>query len=399
LHTHKTLFFAAVFYGVIFPAFSQHEFKDGFIIKDNQTYVYGHISFTQSPHLNCVFKERMEDAPVTYTTEQIEAYGILNGNHFRKKPITFSGETSTKEIFMEAVADGTVTLYTVFGRMFIERGSSFYELKDEKEKRESYRSIVASLVSGCGSAARKVKTAAIEIHSIKSIVEAYNKCAAGGKATAGKKSRSGKELGLFVGIDRTQFSIAHSTVSSLNKKIFTDRTLMNAGVHFKMKPKWSEHFSVVTGLWFNDQRLYLASEDNSNGTSLAQVFRINYRSLRFPLLLEVGNFVTTKVQPYAKGGLSFPLLLNSEVTFNRENESNNIVYMDRYEASKNFKEPVLLQLLAGASLPLGHKLHAYGEVYYSRGKSKFVLEAPQKGTVTGNFRSTGFNVGLVIRTY
>jgi hypothetical protein len=396
LKTLKTLLFAAFLGCVASPAFSQQEFKEGFIVKKDQEYTYGYISYTDTPHLNCVFKEEANGIPATYTTSQIVAYGTINGNHFRKRSIDFPGESSEKEVFIEAIADGTVTLYVAFKRIFIERGSSFYELKNEKEKLASYRSVVASLLSNCGNAEKKAQSVAIEVQALKSLVEAYNQCAAEGKSTTRKKTKSEKGIGLFIGVDRTQFSISKSSIDFLDNKSFTDRTLLSGGINYKITPKRSNHFSFVTGLWFNDQRFYLATEDNTTPGSQVQIFRINYQVLRLPILLEAGNFTSSKVQPYAKAGFTVPIMLKREVTLNQEIENNNNIYIDKYEASENFTEPLLVHVIAGASLPVSEKLHVFGEAFYSFGKSKFKLEMPKEGTVNGNFNSLGLNVGLVI---
>jgi hypothetical protein len=385
----KTLFLVTILCGAILPAFAQEEFKDGFIVDSNQNYVYGFISITNTPHLSCIFKEKKDGNPVTYSSGQIDGYGFINGDHFRKRKIDING--LNEDIFAKAVTDGRpVVLYTALGRLFIERGSSFYEIKNE----QTYRNTLMSLVGDCGNFEQKAKKLSITEFAVKTLVNEYNQCAAGGGAPP--RTKSIRDLGVFAGIDRTNFSMEGSGTASLENESFTDRTLLSGGLQYKFTPKRSRHFSLVTGLWFTDQRLYLSGMASGSGYARVQTVRINYQALKVPLLLEAGNFMTSKIQPYVKGGLSLPITLKSNVTIDHENENNNVIYINQYAGGEDFKEPLLIHLMGGFTLPISGRLHVYGELYYSKGKNKFKLETPQ--TVSGKFSGTGFNVGLVVRS-
>jgi hypothetical protein len=403
LPAFKTLLTVILIWCVSYASFSQGEFQDGFIVKEGEKYIYGYVSQTNTPNLTCLFKESKEALAITYTADQIAAYGILNGNHFRSRSITLTGESLKKNRFVEAVADGIVVLYHTDGRIFIERGVSFYELKNEKGTEGQYRSIIVSLLSDCEKVSRKAKSVPIEINRLKELVQDYNSCLTevGGipKSRRSQQTRSNTQLQVFTGLERTNFLIINSNRNLLNNKVFTDRTLVSGGLNFLIKPKESRHVSFVTGLWYNQQKLYLVQTEITKGTSDTYIYRADYSLVRFPLFIQIDNLIDGKVEPYLRGGFSFPLRLNGKLMLNQETEKNNSVYLDHYEIIKHFKEPIQLHVSVGASLPLSNGIYFFTEVLYSTGKNKFSAAAPVAGEAGGSFKSIGINVGLMIQRH
>ncbi len=379
---------------VFADSFAQTEFRDGFIVDKNQQFVYGYIAFLPTPHSGCLFKATRDAAPTSYTTQEIEAYGVINGNHFRKRPVLMQGEDLETQVFMEAITDGTVSLYTVFERLFIERGSSFYELKNEKENLESYRSTVMSLMGDCEDVARRARKVAIAKSQLKELVDSYNSCASSGKTTFIRR-KSFHGLGVFVGLDRTKFTMTATQPSFFNNQAFLDRTLATGGIQYTVRPKWSRYVGITTGISYNDQKFFLTGTDFVGGYTRVQTFRFNSTTLRLPVMLELGNFVLSKAQPYVKAGISLPILLKANGTLMQERETESGIYIDHYNAGDNFKEPILMQAAAGIFIPVGGALSAYSEIAYSTGKTKFDFNAPSATSVSATFRSVYFNLGIL----
>jgi hypothetical protein len=371
---------------------AQDDFRDGFIVDNNKEYIYGFISFTDKPHLGCIFKKTRDAAPSIYGPDQIQAYGVINGNHFRRKLIALDGEIDERQIFVEAIADGTITLYSAFNRLFIERGASFYELKTDKANLESYRSTIASLTGDCEKVSRKAKKVSIEKYALVELVNAYNMCAASGTTTF-VKERSRHEVGVLAGLDRTRFSMTSGNDDDFNGRAFTDRTLAAGGILYSLKPKQYQIIGFTTGLWFNDQRFYLIAKNFSTYQTI-QTYRFNSRTIRVPFLIEVSNITSSRIQPYVKAGISIPFMLKIDNSVTHEKQQETVIYIDKFNAAPEFKEPIFLHGLAGVVLPISGNVSFRSELTYTIGKNKLELNGPARGEVKARYSSLAFNLGL-----
>jgi hypothetical protein len=393
----KTLL-VALLVSCAFSVFSQEEFKDGFIIQSGNKFSYGYISITGTPNITCLFKKSKEDAGVTYSPDQIEGYGIINGTQFRSKSIKPVGEASEKKVFLEALTDGIIVLYRAPGRIFIERGESFYELKDEKGKEAGYRSIVVSFVAGAPQVAKKAKKVQIEIGALRSLIDQYHVVTSGGTVSRKRETGVQKSAAFFSGIDRTQYSLSGSTEKFLNSKQFIDRTLVHGGLNFTIKPSALRYVSFVSGIWYSEQKFYLNAVEKNNTSAESYFIRANFQSIKLPALLQVDNFIDTRVKPYVKLGVILPINLKSSMTLHYELDNQQTAYQDRYEIN-DLKEPLQVLGMVGASFSLRSRISLFSEAWFSSGQNDFRLKGTAGGKVTGNFKGMGINFGLLIQLH
>jgi hypothetical protein len=377
-------------------SFSQDEFKEGFIIKSKDQFVYGYIRKSpSSENLICIFKESIESPAKEYSPEEIEGYGLLNESHFRAKEITINDQPVKR--FLEAVADGPVVLYSGLNRIFIERDHSFYELKSDESKLASYRSILTSLLTDCKSVTSKIKDTKIELGLLTRLVKNYNECITTGVVPESERKSPAIHIEFLTGLDRTTVIMSGPAQIFKEQLNFTDRTLITGGINFIFFLKNLERLSIQSGAWFSDQRFYTSDKQTaSNGVNQRDIIRINYQGLRIPLLFRINSTGKTLVQPYAKIGLLFPVSLKNSTTWEHESGATNSVYIDSNTFIETYNEPTLGHLSTGATFTISKKLKAFAEISYSFGKQSYAFVSPPQ-EIKGKFNILNIHTGLRIK--
>jgi hypothetical protein len=381
-------------------AVAQTEYKEGFIIKSGQQYVYGYVLEDQSPsrYLNCTFKETKDGEPVVFTADDLEGYGFLNQNQFRKKEV--ETEASRSHVFIEVIEDGKATLYQGLNRIYIERGDSFYELKTDKSKIDSYRSILVSLFSDCKPALKRISTTEIDIRQLASLVRTYNACF-DETITAPEKLKKQYTFMIkgegFTGIDRTMISMKNSTMPFLSNENLKDRTLLTGGINLIIGLEQKENLSFITGLLYNDQRFYLNSNTSKSSTTERNSVHLNYKVLRIPLLLRIGNLDTRSIQPFLKAGIILPLTFNSNSSWKSEHGTNTAVYIDEENFIESFKEPRQWHISAGVGFPVTKKIYAFSEAVFLTGNKTYSRSPITAESVEVKFRTFNFIAGLRLK--
>jgi hypothetical protein len=370
------------------------DFKDGFIVKSGQSYTYGLVSFASGneKHSNVYFKASANSPPTTYHPEEIEAYGLINQNHFRSRPVTTNG-VSTK-VFLEAIVDGKVVVYTFDKRIFIERGDSFYELKNTGSQ-SAYQSILTSLLQDCPSAAKKAKKIAIELNKVADLAKSYNSCFDDGLPSKDRSVQIIPEA--FVGLDRTSFSLSEISNEFMNEKAFRDLTLLHGGVNITFRFV-NARIGIQSGAWWSDQRFSLAPQESSSSTSV-QVAQVNLTSIRMPLLLRYEFKAKSKIHSNVKAGVVFSRSISSETYYQSEVDENNVVTIDRYAISSSLTEPIQYYLACGVTAPVWKKIYVFSEIWISAGKKAVKVNEPLTGGAMSHFTGYGVNVGVRFDIY
>lgn len=371
------------------------EFKDGFIVKTGQQYVYGLVSTgTGSEKYNKVYFKTSPNANVIeYHPEDIEAYGLINQNHFRTRSVRIN-ETPRK-VFIEAIVDGKAVVYTFGERFFIERDEAFYELKGAGSQ-SAYQTILTSVMQDCPSAVKKAKKISIELSKIIDLANTFNTCFDDGLPEKEKAILIVPEA--FIGLDRTSFSLTNISNHSINGKAFRDLSLLQSGVNASFHVG-KKSLALQTGIWWSDQRFSMVFRESSGSTTEVHVARVNLKSIRVPLLLRYDFNAKEKIQWNLKGGVVFSKSLEHNTAYQSEVDENDVVTVDRYPISESLTEPTHYYLSAGMKLQVIKDIYAFSDVWYSTRSKPVELNAPLTGNAVAHFRSFGINLGIRLDIY
>jgi hypothetical protein len=370
------------------------EFTDGFIVKTGQQFVYGLVSMgTGSEKYNKVYFKASPNAnAIEYHPGDIEAYGLINQNHFRSRSVRIN-ETAQK-VFIEAIVDGKAVVYTFGERFFIERDEAFYELKSAGSQ-SAYQTILTSVMQDCPSAVKIAKKISIELNKIIDLANTFNTCFDDGLP---EKEIIRVVPEAFIGLDRTLFSLTNISNHSISGEVFRDLSLLQSGVNASFHVG-NKSLALQTGIWWSDQRFSLVFRESSGSTTEVHIGRVNLKSIRVPLLFRYDFNAKEKVQWNLKGGVVFSKSLEHNTMYQSEVDENDVVTVDRYPISESLTEPTQYYFSAGMKLRVINDIYAIADVWYAMRNKPMELNAPLTGNAVAHFRSFGINLGIRLDIY
>ena len=158
----KTLLILSFFCLIIHPVLCQKVFREGYIVKNNDEILYGLTGFKPGQHTpgECMFKRFEIAVPVTYKPGEIKEFGYVNGNRYES--VLIDG----KNLFIEVLVSGDITLYRKDAKYYLEKGTSgltefsgqriFYGQGIEKKEFDSPVSFLKYLTEGKINIAEKI---------------------------------------------------------------------------------------------------------------------------------------------------------------------------------------------------------------------------------------------------
>lgn len=107
----KATFVSFVLFLFSFSMMAQSGFRAGFIIKNNGDTLNGQVFYGSNGKFkkSCLFKRFEIAQEVSYSSDQIRAYGFHNGRYFESKT------AGRKKAFYECLAEGEVSVYIIPG--------------------------------------------------------------------------------------------------------------------------------------------------------------------------------------------------------------------------------------------------------------------------------------------
>ncbi len=169
-------------------AYSQSDFKEGFIITHQGDTIKGLIDYRESNYnyKKCSFKSPANGETI-YLPDEIKGYRFLNDKYFISKQIKID-ENNYERAFLEVLVQGKITLYKYSNKFYAEKDDSvFYELSNTIKEQiingkkylkadNRYKGVLTVLFSDCSSSSSNLQNLKfIEKALIKS-VKTYNKC-------------------------------------------------------------------------------------------------------------------------------------------------------------------------------------------------------------------------------
>ncbi len=93
--------------------YSQPDFREGFIIKNNNDTIYGLIEFKEnsSNFRKCIFKKEVNLKKEVFSATDIKAYRYNNSKYYVSKLIDNNGGKAKEKVFLEFLINGIVDIY------------------------------------------------------------------------------------------------------------------------------------------------------------------------------------------------------------------------------------------------------------------------------------------------
>ena len=169
--------------------YSQSDFREGFVIKQNRDTINGLLKFkaANTNPRDCQLQSPDSKSIVTFKPDEIIGYGFKNDRYFESRKIGKSDQSS-ESVLLEVLIRGMVTLYKYDNVFYIEKAESGL-LKLSSESIEtttngvttaiqsnSYLRTLNLLLSDCAETASRIPHTNFSERSLTNLVELYNKC-------------------------------------------------------------------------------------------------------------------------------------------------------------------------------------------------------------------------------
>ncbi|MEO7988417.1 MAG: hypothetical protein ABI663_02690 [Chryseolinea sp.] len=364
--------------------------KDGFIIVNNGQFKYGSIQIgnIDSQYTECFFKESSKSEFKKYTSNEIEGYGVINESKFVTRQIEIHSES--QKIFLKVEFEGLVKLYSYRNRIFAEE-SSFVELL---EANDVYKNNLSDLMKSCKNSASAIKHSVFTTKSIISLLKRYDQCS---KTNFELPKRININLEAVAGVEynSTQLTSHVPLFYFANVRNLKDKTLLSTGIRVQISSSRIKSLSFCTGLYYYQQQFYLLSASQANA-SIIDKMNFNFNEFVVPINLQYGSDnEKKKLRPYVRGGISIPFVTNSSLTLEHSEETNNVVYLDQYDAMKSFKESIQIDVAGGVNFNVSKKIRSFVELHFNTGKGEIVTNLSNTETIES--KSKRFNILVGIR--
>ena len=165
-------------------AFSQSDFRKGFIINKHGEKISGFVNYKENKTIYeyCEFKNTLNGNVIKYSPEKISAYGYDNIKEFIAKPL------NNKNVFLEVIIKGKASLFKHLKKFYLELDNVFKELENEiveyqnddlvryKRKSNRYKGILKVFFKDCPKVNSKINNVAYLEKSLSKIVVDFNTC-------------------------------------------------------------------------------------------------------------------------------------------------------------------------------------------------------------------------------
>lgn len=118
---------------------AQSDFRNGYIIKNNNDTIYGLIDYrgNNASTRKCVFKADITSDEQIFTPDEIKAYRFIDGKYYVSRPVHSGNETN--QMFLEYLINGIVKVYYYYEDvaehyLIEDENDNLYELKKEEKE-------------------------------------------------------------------------------------------------------------------------------------------------------------------------------------------------------------------------------------------------------------------------
>jgi hypothetical protein len=329
----------------VITAYSQWDFRPGYIINNNGDSLNGLISFSEGAmkYKICHFKNNNADKIEKINPDQIRYYRFNEDRLFKSKDIPLS-DTTTQKVFLEVLAKGKITLYRNEMTFFIEKEGDpkLYVFTNElkpvqingytiQKKDTKQIGVLSYLLGDCFEVADKMNISNFGERSLTSLVNDYNTCMGQSSITYKKRKAWIKGYkGVSLGINRSSIKFGpDKTGTDYLFHEFTASNSIQTGITGEIfSPKINERFSFTGSLLFSSSNYHSYSVSTSNKITDRYDVEIDLKGIKIPVGIRY-TFFGKKIKPIIDFGVSGTYNFIANSYLRREHEVSKIV--DTYE--------------------------------------------------------------------
>ncbi|MGC3943756.1 MAG: outer membrane beta-barrel protein [Chryseolinea sp.] len=367
----KASLFTALAFVICIPAFSQADYRNGFVITQNRDSISGLVNFRDGgkSYSNCDFKKSADAAVTSYGPKDLIAYGFVGDKRFETK--TIKDGDKEEAYFLELVAHGKMRLYQMRDRYWVQKdGAELIELENNtKDQYVDGQRVLRSdnkhiatmnmLMTDCADASDLVRNLKMEKRSLTKAVNGYNKCV-GGSSVVFQEKKPWAELkfGVGGGVNFSSLEFKDPQGAAFAIAGTTKATAMMIGVTLDVvSPRVSERFAFTIAAYYSPISYTVDSKYHPGDDYMT----MDLDQVKVPVGLKY-LFKGGRVVPYINLGGSFNFNAKSKVTWYETSQSPIIEFLQ-----EDFEvKPVELGFWGGVgtNIPISSKLGIQVEFRY-----------------------------------
>ncbi|QLH31534.1 MAG: outer membrane beta-barrel protein [Cyclobacteriaceae bacterium] len=315
--------FFLVFLACNSPVHSQSDYREGFIVSNRLDTIPGLIQYNEKKKAAnvCNFKANPDALKVTYSPDQIVAYGYKDDRQYESKTVFLDQDSS--RLFLELLVGGKAKLFSYDRSLWLEReGSNLEALTNDPierklngttfvQKSNQYIVSLNMALNDCESLRGDIQATTFTERSLINIVDAYNKCI-NGESVIFKDRRP--KFKFSVGISAgTQYSQINFNTSLQHLKGRYEKSLSPiGGLTFDFySPRLSEKISITGSLLYTASNYYLYSKEQGTGFVTNNSVSINLKELKLPIGISY-QFSAKQSTPFITIGSVYSLHLKAK---------------------------------------------------------------------------------------
>jgi hypothetical protein len=305
-------------------AFSQKDFRPGFVVLNNGDTVRGLILYRLGSRISdeCTYRATKKGETRVYKANELQSYAVTNDKYYASMAL----DSATKEkVFVEKLVTGKVSIFRYHDTFFAEK-DKLYKLEKSVKKvndknvwyeqeYKKYAGTLNFLTLDCGSMGGKAFNADLNEHDLVGLAVEYNRCMDHPYVDY-KQFKPHHTISYYpiVGVSSTNLSFSSDYYHYITSKRTTVSSVAPAygvGVEF-VQPRSIENLSANIELIFSNHHFSDLAENERNMMHITEDINIDYSRLRIPLSLKY-NFTTGQTSPYVRFGFMMNLFFNGHI--------------------------------------------------------------------------------------
>ena len=347
---------------------AQSDFRPGYVIKNNQDSINGFVSYGsgKANSERCFFKETKKDNHISFTPEDIKAYGFLNDKHHesRNLPAEFKStdpsidKVSGGKVFVTVLAKGPLGLYRYRKFYFLDKNGliilPFPESKlvhtkngDMYQKDHRYIDILNTFLED---SPLKANRTGYNEGPLTKLINDYNHFKGHQLVETNKKPFLKLHIGVFYGFVRSTMKM-----DLIHKVSFAPSTSVVGGLGFEVSsPRIYDRMFLSIEGWYTSIFYQDYLEKTVTGDIVRQDTFIDASFFKAPIGFRY-NILSQSNTPYVKLGISFYFMRSTSIRILEEIErSGNIIVTE-----EDFGEDYRIKNPRGIWFSLGYDRQVY----------------------------------------
>jgi hypothetical protein len=295
--------------------FAQGDFKKGYYISVDGDSVPGLVDYRigLSAHIKAVYKKQNGSQRITFSPEQIRAYGFWNGERYTS--MTIPGQRG--KVFMAEIVRGHMSLLRYKESFYLE-ADTLISLQKSTSSPFGFRTVLNSLLASCHLTANGTPYKEKELAYL---IQNYNRCSTQPGIHYGTVTSERKMfVQVFSGVDTYSMNVGelpNGTFSKCVSPVF--------GASFDFAVPWIKDKSFVSlELIYARQKIQGLVEDGTATTFTRTDYSFDISYLKIPVSLRY-NFMQEAQTIYLKAGGIHYMVIRSASDMLAEKESNGVV--------------------------------------------------------------------------